>query len=95
MGKLKLGLIADDKPVRLTIELPAEIHRDLGAYAEVLATETGQAIPREKLIPHMVARFMATDRGFAKTRRDQTARSAGAPSDRGGQRNADRSEPGG
>ena len=29
MAKLKLGTIADDKPVKLTVELPAAIHRDL------------------------------------------------------------------
>jgi hypothetical protein len=29
MAKLKLGVIADDKPVKLTIELPAAVHRDL------------------------------------------------------------------
>ena len=33
MAKLKLGAIADDKPVKLTVELPAAVHRDLLAYA--------------------------------------------------------------
>ena len=28
MAKLKLGPIADDKPVKVTIELPASLHRD-------------------------------------------------------------------
>ena len=32
MAKLKLGTIPDEKPVKLTIELPAAIHRDLVAY---------------------------------------------------------------
>jgi hypothetical protein len=35
MTKLKLGPIADDKPVKITVELPAALHRDLVAYAEV------------------------------------------------------------
>ena len=70
MAKLKLGAIADDKPVRLTVELPALVHRDLLAYAEVLARETGQPIPDPlKLVPPMLARFMATDRAFARARR--------------------------
>ena len=43
MAKLKLGAIADDKPVKLTIELPAALHRDLVAYAEALGRETGTA----------------------------------------------------
>jgi hypothetical protein len=68
--KLKLGAIADDKPVRLTIEIPAALHRDLVAYAEVLGRETGQSISEPaKLIAPMLARFMATDRTFAKMRR--------------------------
>ena len=44
MAKLKLGTITDDKPVKLTVELSAAVHRALLAYAEVLARETGQGI---------------------------------------------------
>jgi hypothetical protein len=75
MAKLKLGTILDDKPVRLTIELPAAIHRDLVAYTEALGHETG-TVPLEpaKVVAPMLARFMATDRAFAKLRR----RSGGA-----------------
>jgi hypothetical protein len=70
MAKLKLGAIADDKPVRLTVEFPAPVHRDLLAYAEALARETGQPIPDPlKLVAPMLARFMATDRAFGKARR--------------------------
>jgi hypothetical protein len=70
MAKLKLGAIADDKPVKLTVEFPAPVHRDLLAYAEVLARETGQTIPDPlKLVAPMLARFMATDRVFVKARR--------------------------
>ena len=42
MAKLKLGPIADDKPVKVTVELPAPLHRDLTAYAEILGRDTGQ-----------------------------------------------------
>jgi hypothetical protein len=70
MAKLKLGVIADDKPVRLTIELSAATHRDLVAYGQALARETGQgAVETAKLVAPMLARFMATDRAFAKLRR--------------------------
>ena len=41
MAKLKLSAIADDKPVKVSLELPAPLHRDLVAYAEVLGRETG------------------------------------------------------
>ena len=37
MTKLKLGPLVDDRPVKLSIELPASVHRDLVAYAEQLA----------------------------------------------------------
>ncbi len=70
MSKLKLGPLVDDKPVKLTVELPAAVHRDLADYAEVLGRETGQPIEEPaKLIAPMVERFMATDREFAKARR--------------------------
>ncbi len=35
MTKLKLGAIADERPVRLTIQLPAAAHRDLVSAASV------------------------------------------------------------
>lgn len=67
MMKLKLGPLEDDKPVKLTIELPAAVHRDLVAYAELLSRNTGQPISNpEKLIVPMIQRFMATDRAFAR-----------------------------
>jgi hypothetical protein len=71
MTKLKLGPLVDDRPVKLTIELPASIHRDLVAYAEQLTRITSVAGPIEpvKLIAPMLERFMATDRVFAKARR--------------------------
>ena len=78
MVKLKLGAIADDKPVKVTVEMPANVHRDLVDYAEALARETGQSITEPaKLIAPMLARFMATDRAFGKARRSQRAVSEG------------------
>ncbi len=72
MAKLKLGTIPDDKPVKLTIELPAAVHRDLVAYGNALGRETDQGVvDPAKLIGPMLARFMATDRAFAKLRRTE------------------------
>jgi hypothetical protein len=79
MAKLKLGAIADDKSVKLTVELPAAVNRDLLAYAEVLARESGQGIAEPtKLIAPMLARFMATDRAFTKIRRTTQTQSTGS-----------------
>jgi hypothetical protein len=69
MAKLKIVALPDDKPVKVTTELPAAVHRDLVSYAEVLGVESGQRIDPAKLIAPMLARFMATDRGFTKARR--------------------------
>lgn len=72
MTKLKLGALADDKPFKVTVELPAAVHRDLVAYAEVLGRTTGQPVTDPaKLIAPMVERFMATDRAFTKARRSE------------------------
>lgn len=69
MTKLKLGPLANDRPVKLSVELPAPIHRDLVAYAAALAGETGGTpVPPEKLIAPMLARFMETDRAFRRHR---------------------------
>jgi hypothetical protein len=77
VSKLKLSAIEDDKPVKLTIELPATVHRDLALYAEVLGQGTGKAtIEPAKLVPPMLARFMATDRVFAKLRRSRSKQTA-------------------
>lgn len=69
MTKLKLRAPADDRPVKLNLELPAPIHRDLAAYAEILGREAGAKIDPVKLIAPMLAQFMASDREFAKARR--------------------------
>jgi hypothetical protein len=77
MSKLRLNAIEDDKPVRLTVELPAPVHRDLVVYAEALGQATGKAsVEPAKLIPPMLARFMATDRAFAKLRRSRSKQTA-------------------
>jgi hypothetical protein len=70
MAKLKLGAIADDKPVKVSLELPASLHRDLVAYAEVLSRESGRQVSDPvRLIVPMLQRFIATDRGFARSRK--------------------------
>ncbi len=77
MTKLKLGPLPDDKPVKVTLELPASLHRDLAAYAEVLSRETGQTVADPvRLIVPMLERFIATDRGFARARRQSGASAA-------------------
>jgi hypothetical protein len=78
MTKLKLGPLADDKPVKVTLELPADVHRDLIAYAEVLGRVSGQkSTDPVRLIVPMLQRFMATHRAFAKAKRAAAVQDAG------------------
>lgn len=72
MTKLKLGPLDDDKPVKLTIELPAAVYRDLQSFAETPTRSEGATKPIEpaKLIVPMIEHFMATNRAFADVRRN-------------------------
>jgi hypothetical protein len=70
MTRLKLADLADEKPVRLTVEISARLHRELLAYAVALNGGEAKGAPSpEKLIGPMIERFIATDRSYAKARR--------------------------
>ncbi|MFT9089929.1 MAG: DUF2274 domain-containing protein [Gluconacetobacter sp.] len=71
MDRLRIALVPDDKPVKLTVELPASVFRDLTLYAETIAQAAGTSAKPEpsRLVSIMVARFMDNDRGFRKRRR--------------------------
>ncbi|MGE5515188.1 MAG: DUF2274 domain-containing protein [Bacteroidota bacterium] len=71
MPKLKLTTIPDDRPVRLTITFTGEQHRLLAAYAQAVSAEAGRAVEPAKLVPHIVERFIATDRAFARKKQPQ------------------------
>ena len=51
MTKLKIGALPDERPVKVSIELPASVHRDLVAYAKALANDSGQAISDPGKLP--------------------------------------------
>jgi hypothetical protein len=77
--KLKIIELPDEKPVKVSVELPAAVHRDLLVYSELLANEAKQPVGNvARLIAAMVAHFIATDRAFAKARhagrKERTAR---------------------
>jgi hypothetical protein len=70
MTRLKLADLADEKPVRITVELSARLHRDLVAYALAVNGGVSQNAPTiERIVPPMLERFVASDREFAKMRK--------------------------
>ena len=69
MSKLRLGPVLTEKPVKLTVELPAALHKNLTLYAEILARETGQdSVAPASLVAPMLEKFIAADREFIKMR---------------------------
>ncbi|MFT8420885.1 MAG: DUF2274 domain-containing protein [Gluconacetobacter sp.] len=70
MTTLRITEIPDDRPVRMTIQLPAELHRDLVAYAAMVSEGRADVLPA-KLIAPMIQRFLASDRVFLKRKRIQ------------------------
>ena len=70
MNKLRLGPVIHEKPMRLSIDMPAPIYRELAAYGSLLAKETGQTkIEPEKLIVPMIEKFIKGDKAFKKLSR--------------------------
>jgi hypothetical protein len=74
MAKLKLSALEDERPVKITVEMPAAVHRDLVVYADVFAQEHGQTVEPAKLVPLMLAKFMATDHVFTRARRSKSGK---------------------
>jgi hypothetical protein len=44
MAKLKIAALQDDKAVKVTVELPATVHRDLVAYAKFSHTKAANLL---------------------------------------------------
>lgn len=68
MTKLKLANLQDETPVKMTIILPAALHRDLVVYAKIISQESGISIEPLKLVVPMLEKFIESDRAFRKTR---------------------------
>ena len=66
MAGLKLGSLPDDRPVRLTITISADLKRALDAYAAAYTADTGRLWETKKLVPHILAAFLKSDKTFAR-----------------------------
>jgi hypothetical protein len=47
MTKLRIGALSDERPVKVSVELPASVYRDLLAYADNLNGQHVSAAFRE------------------------------------------------
>ena len=74
MNKLKLRPLEDETPVKVTVDLPAATHRNLLAYAQAHAAQTGgKAAEPARLVVPMLDQFMASDRAFVRGRKGREA----------------------
>ncbi len=67
-GRLSLGALPRAEVVKLSITVSVELKAQLDAYAEMHSRLHGP-VDAATLIPHMLAAFMARDRGFKTMRR--------------------------
>jgi predicted transcriptional regulator len=70
MTTLKLGKLPDRAPVRVTVALAPDLHRALADYAALYRETYGQEESVAELIPFMLQNFLASDRCFARARRN-------------------------
>ncbi|WP_342629695.1 DUF2274 domain-containing protein [Nguyenibacter vanlangensis] len=70
MATLKITRVMDEKPVKLTLELPAHVFRDLKAYADIIASSGsgGAQVDEAHLAVRMIQHFMQEDRVFQRER---------------------------
>ena len=66
MPDLKLPKLPKADTVRLTIALPAELHERLELYARVYSETYDEPADLKRLLPHMLERFLTSDRGFQR-----------------------------
>lgn len=78
-NKLRLGPLPKTDTVKLTFACSADLKSDLDRYTALHARTYGEAVDTATLIPHMLAAFMAGDRGFKKARSSQVSPLGSAP----------------
>ncbi len=68
MADLKLARLPDRTPVKLTINLPPNLHAALTTYASLYAETYGRDEPIAELVPAMLTAFLESDRAFLRAR---------------------------
>jgi hypothetical protein len=68
MADLRLAKLPDRTPIKLAIQITPDLHKALADYAALYAKAYDREEAVADLIPAMLAAFLDSDRGFAKTR---------------------------
>ena len=76
MPKLKLAPLPEDKPVKVTVTLSAELAGLIASYGAAVGSTDGKPPSIERLIPPIIERFIRSDRAFTRQLRPQTASNA-------------------
>jgi len=70
---LKLAKLPDRTPVKLAITITPDLAHALGDYAMIYNRAYGDKAEVADLVPAMLESFLASDRAFAKARKDMEA----------------------
>jgi hypothetical protein len=68
-AKLKVGPLADQTPVKVTLAIEPDLNGDLKDYAAVHSRAYGKEVTVIDLIPSMLRALMDGDAGFKRARR--------------------------
>jgi hypothetical protein len=68
MPELKLARLPDRTPVKLSITVTPDLHLMLQQYAALYAEAYSREESVTELVPAMLAAFLESDRGFARSR---------------------------
>ena len=69
MADLKLAMLPDRKPVKLTFDMLPDLEQALADYAAAYEIAYGKREKPADLIPYMLWAFLESDREFSKQRR--------------------------
>ncbi len=68
MPDIRLAMLPDRTPVKLTVSVQPELAAALQDYAAFYEQAYGQAEPVAELIPFMLSSFLESDRAFIRRR---------------------------
>jgi hypothetical protein len=68
MVDIKLAQLPDRTPVKLSFSAMPDLHQALTDYAALYNQTYGRDEPVAELIPAMLAAFLESDKGFARSR---------------------------